>query len=133
MKIKQCRIQQTDTATMGCFVLNKELYYTVELPWKDNQVNISCIYPGIYLCKRIWSETNENAGYREAFQIIDVPERTNVIFGHVGNSVRDIQGCSAMGTEICLKDETVLHSISAVHRFMSAMVKVNEFELEIVG
>jgi hypothetical protein len=133
MKIRQFRIHQTETATLGCFVLNDELYYTVELPWKDNKKNVSCIPSGKYTCKRVWSETNENAGYREGFEIMNVPNRTDIIFCHVGNTTRDIQGCSAAGTEINIKGESISHSISAVHSFMTAMVNVNEFELEIVG
>ena len=132
MIIKQYRIQQTDTATMGVFALEGELFYTVELPWKNNKKNISCIPAGHYTCKRVWSETNETAGYKEAFEILNVPgDRTDIIFAHVGNSVKDIEGCSAAGLIISLKEETVSKSISAVNRLMKKMKGVNEFNLEI--
>ena len=53
LKIKLERLHKTEHSIIG------ELsggFYILELPWKDNHNNISCIPTGIYKCKRIMAE-----------------------------------------------------------------------------
>lgn len=65
---------------------------TLELPWLNNKVNVSCIPTGQYVCKWVWS-IKYNA---YVFKILDVPGRTNIL-GHIGNFFSDILGCILLG------------------------------------
>ena len=52
---------------------------TLELPWKDNTTNISCIPEGVYIGKRRYSKK-----YREHMHITDVEGRSLILI-HWGN------------------------------------------------
>jgi hypothetical protein len=59
---------------------------TLELPWIDNQVVISCIPEGVYLVKR------DTTGKHKWFKIIDVENRTFIEI-HESYKVSHLQGC----------------------------------------
>ena len=89
------------TETIGTlFVMNgeKELFKckTLELPYLDNQKNISCIPEGEYDCLRI---TSPNKGH--CFSIQNVPGRDSILI-HKGNFVKgdkiDSKGCILVGS-----------------------------------
>lgn len=65
---------------------------TLELPWRDNQYQISCIPKGNYNVVRRWSEK-----YGNHFHVLGVPGR-NYILIHVGNYYTEIRGCILVGT-----------------------------------
>lgn len=58
--------------------------YTIELPWKDNQKDISCIPQGIYNC--IPYNSND---FPNTYAILNVPGRVGVLFHH-GNFACDV-------------------------------------------
>jgi len=62
------------------------------LPWKENQKKISCIPECTY--KAIATRRSSNGHY--AIWLVDVPGRSEIMF-HIGNSVKDIEGCIAPG------------------------------------
>lgn len=131
MTITQYIIKNSPTARMGFFLLNDEVYWTVELPWKGNVRKISCIPEGEYECVRRPSTKNLNAGIPDAFEIMNVPGRSDILFAHVGNSVKDILGCSAVGLDTDLKAETVQNSVAAVKSYMKELRNVKAFTLVI--
>ena len=68
---------------------------TLELPWRDNHNEISCIPDGVYPYRKAWSKNAR----REVIWIDDVPGRTNIQM-HPGNYTRQILGCVLPGTGI---------------------------------
>ena len=64
---------------------------TLELPWKDNQRNISCIPYGEYDVKKRHTQK-----YGEHFHVLGVNGRSYILI-HSGNFVSDIQGCILVG------------------------------------
>lgn len=63
----------------------------LELPWLDNQKDISCIPCSTYsLIKRISQK------HKEHFHILDVPDRELILI-HSGNYYTDIRGCQLPG------------------------------------
>jgi hypothetical protein len=68
------------------------LCYTLELPWKDNQQNVSCIPQGAYSG---FVRTDGTRGWRIELQA--VPGRGHIQI-HVGNYPSDILGCILVGT-----------------------------------
>lgn len=72
----------------------KRLCYTLELPWKNNQHEISCIPEGKY---RFHKFASPKFGH-EVYRLENVPNR-DFIDMHNGNTVLDIEGCILVGKE----------------------------------
>ena len=71
----------------------EEMGYTLELPWRDNKRNVSCVPgPATY---GAFIRTDGKRGWR--IQLEGVPSRTAVQI-HVGNYPSDILGCILLGT-----------------------------------
>lgn len=88
------RIYQSD-CTVG--ILNYGLNAracTLELPWKDNQPNISCIPAGYYIAQYRKSPSNG-----EVIELKDVPFRSFIQI-HSGNFTSQIEGCILTGDSI---------------------------------
>lgn len=83
-----------DEFTLGVLTLNNFKCFTLELPDKDNQKNISCIPAGEYKYKHRISNKNG-----EALELIGVPNRTYIQI-HSGNYTSQIEGCILVGNYI---------------------------------
>ena len=96
--------QTAIVGTKGCLKIQGQDHWfsTLELDWKDNQRDISCIPDGrtykiiprtfgdyFKAYKRRW-------GHNHSIEIADVPDRTNVLI-HTGNDVGDTRGCVLIG------------------------------------
>ena len=101
MRLQLIRTEQNDKQTLGELVETfwtgiraaprKVHCRTLELTWKDNQVDVSCIPDGIYKVTKYRSSTH---GW--CFKVWDVPGRT-LIRIHAGNFYDDITGCILVG------------------------------------
>lgn len=69
-------------------------FQTLELPWKENQRNISRIPLGVYNVKKRYSKKFGNH-----FHVLKVPGRTYILI-HQGNFYTDIRGCILVGTAL---------------------------------
>lgn len=102
---------------------------TVELPWKDNKYQISCIPEGRYKVVRRWSKK-----YKQHFWIKDVPGR-DLILIHVANYTRDLLGCIGVGkTHKDIDGDGIIDVTDSrlkLDRMIEAMPE--EFEIEIKG
>lgn len=70
------------------------VWSTIELPWKDNQRNISCIPEGTYIVKPF--RTERSSYYPNIWQVCDVIGRDDIQI-HVANVCSELKGCIAMG------------------------------------
>ncbi len=86
--------------TPGCFIVfDKDRVVvnvkSLELPYLDNEHNISCIPAGIYDCEKI-----QHKKYGICFWVKDVPGREGVLI-HIGNYAsgkkKDTRGCILPG------------------------------------
>lgn len=78
--------------TRGVLRIDKELFcVTLELPWKMNQRDISCIPTGTYEVEYV-----NSLHFGLSYEVKDVPGRSNILF-HRGNTVRDTNGCILLG------------------------------------
>lgn len=74
--------------TMGA---NSEpLCYTIELPWRNNEVNRSCIPEGTYVLRRRYSKK-----FRWHIEIKDVPGRSYILIHPANHAARELKGCIA--------------------------------------
>lgn len=64
---------------------------TLELPWKDNALNISRIPSGSYKFIK-----HSSPKFRNSFWIQNVPDRSEILI-HYGNYKRDTEGCILVG------------------------------------
>lgn len=101
MRILLKRIYRPTSTTSKGFVFNEknELVFefmTLELPWKDNERNISCIPEGDYL---VWKMRPNRKRKYQYFWVQDVPGRDSILW-HPGNYTRQILGCILPGEEL---------------------------------
>lgn len=93
--------------------------YSLELPWKDNKRNISCIPKGTYKCT-LYNSTK----FGKVYKVLDVHGRTGILI-HVGNYNSQIKGCILLGND--LKDinkdgqKDVINSRLTLSKFMLFM------------
>lgn len=117
-------LAQSDKGVLGVWITDRPLFATLELPWKDNKNDISCVPAGTYHVKKIYS-THFN---RNVFMLSNVPDR-DAIEIHVGNTVNDIRGCIVVGMEYSMSECAVVSSGMALDKLMSIMP--DEFDLTI--
>lgn len=67
---------------------------TLELPWKENKRNISCIPEGVYTVGKRFSQK-----YGWHFHVKDVPGRSYILI-HPGNYHFQIRGCILVGDNL---------------------------------
>jgi hypothetical protein len=68
--------------------------WTLELPWRQNQIRISCIPIGDYLVTKRWSKK-----FGQHFHVRGVDGRTYILI-HPGNFYTDIEGCILVGSDL---------------------------------
>lgn len=83
-----------DGGTPGALLRNgSHLCFTMELPWKGNQRRISSIPEGKYPVRKRFS-----IKYGHHWHLQDVPGRDMILI-HIGNTIRDIEGCILVGSK----------------------------------
>ena len=110
---------------------------TLELPWKDNQSNISCIPSGTYTCK--YTRSNRLSAKKGTdiftYEVLNVPDRGGIRF-HSANFFFQLLGCIALGD--ALKDinagneQDAIHSGATIASFEDQLQK-QDFTLVISG
>lgn len=133
------RREFTDQGTPGILSVPEKTFacFSIELPWRDNQVGISCIPVGEYICEYYYSTSFRQFLYR----ICNVPDRTGVAV-HSGNVAGDKSkgyrshslGCLLLGERRgkLWGQEAILLSRFAMGKFSRLMNK-NPYKLHIIG
>jgi hypothetical protein len=108
------RYYQDKNVTLGVMSICDEMpIYTLELPWRNNDTNVSCIPAGNYSCASYSSPK-----YPSAYEILNVKDRTKVLI-HIGNYLGDTKGCVLPGLGVNLSNvgsPMVTHSASAFQK-----------------
>jgi hypothetical protein len=74
----------------GKFICN-----TIELPWKNNETKVSCIPEGKYFIKKRYSKK-----FQWHLEIINVKNRSFILFHPANNALRELNGCIAPVTKL---------------------------------
>lgn len=137
MKIYIRRLDSGDQGTFGrLYIDDNEAFYTMELPWRDNQPNFSCIPKDTYHATLVYS----NHFKKKVYLLGDVPNRFGVCIhaatyaGDVTKGYRNhLAGCIALGEKIGVMEgqKCLLLSRSAITRF-EQLTKGQEIEVEIL-
>lgn len=125
------RIAYFDKQTLGYFLdeNRKRICFTLELAWKDNARNISCIPTGVYTVVRRVSPARG-----QHFHITDVQGRTSILI-HSGNYHTDIQGCVLVGKTFSDINKDGYCDVTSSVATMNDLLKIlpTTFSLEIIG
>jgi len=116
------RTKRSDHGTEGILSVGNFSCFTLELPWKDNQPNISCIPEGTYpVSIRI------SPKYNKVYHVSNVEDRKHILI-HSGNLAGNVskglkthvQGCILLGKYrgILVNQKAVLYSRPTVSAFM---------------
>lgn len=108
------RIYQVDYIIGGCSlgylaVDGEVICYSLELPWRSNQPNISCVPAGIY---QAYVRSDGALGWR--LEMYHVPSRTNIQI-HIGNYTSDITGCTLVGMQADVDNCALYNSRDAMN------------------
>jgi hypothetical protein len=139
--MRHVTIYRTDTSDEGTFGIlsiqdTEFLCHTLELPWRHNQTNISCIPQGVYSCRPYTS-----AKYRNVWQVYGVEGRTSILI-HSGNWAGDVskgyrtnvEGCILVGKRrgAVYDQKAVISSVMALNNIRTYL-QGEEFRLTITG
>lgn len=97
------RIGTSDQGTFGILETDTGVEKrTLELPWRDNKQNESCIPKGTYQCEWLFSTR-----FGQCYHIMKVPNRADILFhpANFGGDTSkgfesDLSGCIALGEKI---------------------------------
>lgn len=126
----------SDQGTEGILATDGFFCKTLELPWRENKRNMSCIPTGKYIVK-----IRQSPKYGSIYWITNVPNRSYILI-HSGNFAGDVNkgfkthvnGCILLGKDhgFLYEQRAILNSRITVNAFMRFM-KNKEFKLNIIG
>ena len=124
------RIYQED-CTLGVLECDGLRLFTLELPWKDNKQDISCIKEGVY--SGFVRHSNKNG---TVIELNDVQGRSHVQI-HSGNFTTQILGCVLVGDSIADINgdgvPDVTNSRKSLAKLLSKVKDFKEFNVIITG
>lgn len=121
---------RNEDCTLGRMTVDGFHCFTLELPWRDNQKNISCIPVGTYeyFIRRSPSKNMDvlqlkNVGDREYIQI------------HAGNYTSQIQGCILVGDGIkYLNKDSIPDVTNSLNTLKNVLIHAGDSgKIKIVG
>jgi hypothetical protein len=121
------RHEQSAQGTFGRLVLPAWSCFTVEREWRENLAGNSCIPPGAYTARWVFSPRFKRPTYR----LVGTEPRVGILV-HAANLARQLNGCIALGLSLGWMDgvKAVLLSAPAVREFEMRMGGA-PFEMEI--
>jgi hypothetical protein len=117
-------------STFGVMMDDRNIPFavTLELAWKDNQHNVSCIPPGTYITKRVVTPK-----HGECFQVMNVQDRDGILL-HKANTIKDLLGCIGVGEKFDPVNgmDGIAESTLGYDEFMRKLQGVDSFSLRII-
>ena len=90
MELELIRTYYPDGTNGYILYRNRLMLYSIELPWKDNLAQVSCIPEGRYgLIKRF------NHKFRWHLQVMNVRQRTGILIHPANDALQELKGCIA--------------------------------------
>lgn len=108
-KITMTTISYPD-CTLGRLAIDGFQCFTLELPWRNNIANISCVPEGTYTFFKRNSPTNGRV-----LELKNVKDRTFIQI-HAGNFTSHTEGCILVGNDIkFLDDDSIPDVVNSKH------------------
>ncbi|MCF8012572.1 MAG: DUF5675 family protein [Clostridiales bacterium] len=111
--IKLTRFKYNNNFTLGILDVKGDKFLTLENPYKNNEINKSCIPTGLYCIFKRFSPSKQY----NVIEIEDVIDRTYIQF-HIGNTSEDSKGCILVGNSIDIKKGFLGNSTDAFNKFI---------------
>lgn len=100
--------------TNGTLTLNGQFVcFTIELPWRENAKNISCISEGVYELQPRFS-----IKHKAHLQVLDVYNRSQILIHAANDALVELQGCIAPVMQLT-GIGTGIQSQRALHKLLS--------------
>lgn len=99
---------------------------TIELPWRNNHLRISCIPEGIYTLRKRHSDR-----FNWHIEVVGVKERTHILFHPANNALKELKGCIAPVT-VLTGAGCGLKSRSAFLKLTSLVFRALDLEEDVV-
>ncbi len=133
--VRIVRQAQMDFGTFGIMYLpdSNLALCTVERPWLDNKLFVSCIPTGVYplVLGEFRRNTDDESDDYPAYEIHEVPGRTNIKI-HIANYPHEIEGCVGLGKRFAGGGKWGVADSKVAHiEWMDEMDGIEETELEI--
>lgn len=121
------RGESTNQGTFGLLIASSLKLFTLELPWKNDESNVSCIPKGTYICRYTLSPRLRKFTY----EVFGDRKRTGIRI-HSANFANQLLGCLALGEKIGKMDgrKALLISRPAITKLEQAMER-KTFQLEV--
>lgn len=123
-------------ATIGhLFIVTEDnpVFFTIERPWLDNRIKVSCIAQGEYNVVPYTSAKNP-----DVWEVTNVPGRSKILI-HVANFADQLEGCIAPGLGSGYMrhnkelQKAVTSSRMAIRQMKDILGYPSEFKLKIMG
>ena len=119
----------TSVSTIGELFVNGERFCdTLELPYKNNERNISCIPEGQYKVRLRYPRESATRDYLHLL-IQDVPNRDFVLV-HIGNTAQDIRGCVLVG--LGSQQDSVQNSRMAMELLIKEIINLGGTNINLI-
>ncbi len=125
------RGQSTDDGTFGKLTVLGKTFYSLELPWKDNHPDTSCIPVGTYVCEVSPSARMTQLFKKDMYHVTNVPKRDGVCIhpsNYAGDTSlgkrSDLEGCIALGDGVSKDDKgqkIIIDSRVTISEFMKLL------------
>ncbi len=90
MELELRRAYYPNGTNGSIFIADLFIAYSIELPWKDNHTQVSCIPEGRYaLTKRYTLRFGKHA------ELVDVPGRSLILIHPANDALKELKGCIA--------------------------------------
>lgn len=130
------RTNTSNQGTTGTLVTNGFQCFTLELPWRENKPNISCIPSGEYII-----QIRQSPRFGKIYWVTKVKNRGYILI-HSGNYAGDVnkgykshvEGCLLLGSKFGILETqlAILNSRVTLRKFMNHM-QYKTFNLNIIG
>jgi hypothetical protein len=100
--------------------------YIMELPYRNNEVGISCIKTGIY---QVFSHNSPKFG--KCFKIQNVEKRDEILI-HKGNYPTDTRGCLLIGSGYRIGDNYINSSLYQSKEAFDRLLGLNIISFELL-
>jgi len=128
----------TPLGTFGEWSVDEFKCVTLERPWLDNKLNVSCIPEGIYELKLRESpivKKMTHKRYTQGWEVMDVKDREYVMI-HPGNYVADSEACILVGEKMTVnqnKGLMITNSQNTFNKLMKELSKQDSWNIDIRG
>lgn len=105
IRLHIARFEYSTESIIGrLYLSNKLLCFTLELPWRDNKEDVSCVRAGLYSAYLRYDSPSSKREWCP--ELSQVPGRSHIQI-HIANEPHEISGCTAVGLTYA---QNIVHS-----------------------